>query len=442
MKYANIIWQNTEIENSTYKSVNIGDCLQFLIIEYIYKRMNIDSHEIVRLSMKDIRGYKGEKLILPLNWSLFDINFMDENKINISNDIIPVFCAMTIESHTYKEDYLNEYNIRFLKKYEPIGCRDYKTYSALKKVGIKAYLNGCLTSIFSSRSKEGKHDKILLVDAPLELYSYIPNEMIKGAISLTQQYYYKNDISAYSIMENVKQQYKFYCDEAKLVITSRLHVASPCMAMGIPVIFVKDSIDARFSWINIYLKLYSRNEFQNIDWNPGRIEFEENKSMILELVCKRIRGERIKEDEYLRVHNLYKKCGNNNISFQTTVHSNFSKIIDFFKEEKYDSGSEFNYGIWGLGAAAENFYNFMEKNYPKATLVTALDTYKSAIFHGVKSETPDKYIRNKSEIMFVLTVQASNIAKDILLKKGFNTSEFVCSGDQFIQQNCLRFDKN
>lgn len=440
MKYANLIWQNTEIKDSNYKSVNIGDCLQFLIIEYIYKKMNISTQEILRLSMKDIKNYSGEKLILPLNWSLFDINFMDENKINISADIIPVFCSMTIESHTYKDDYLNEYNIHFLKKYEPIGCRDYKTYTALRKVGIEAYLNGCLTSIFPQRSVGRKPDKILLVDAPLELYPYIPQDLIKEAISLTQQYYYKDDVSNETIMKNVKRQYQFYGEEAKLVITSRLHVASPCMAMGIPVIFVKNSIDARFSWIDTYLKLYGRNEFESIEWNPKTIEFGENKNIILELVCKRIRGELIKKDEYLKVHNLYRRCEQNNISFQASVHSNFNKIIEFFKAEKYNSNSEFNYGIWGLGTAAEKFYEFMSVNYPKAVLVAVLDMYRQAVFHGIKSETPDEYTRKKDEIMLVLTVQASNAATDLLLKKGFRNSEFVCSGEQFIQQKCLRFD--
>lgn len=442
MRYANITWQNTELEDSNYKSVNIGDCLQFLIIEYIYKKMKIPSDEVVRLPIKDIKNYRGEKLILPLNWSLFDINFMVENKINISDDIMPVFCAMTIESHTYKKDYFNEYNINYLKRYEPIGCRDYKTYVTLKNMGIKAYLSGCLTSVFPQRTIEGRPDKILLVDAPLEIYPYIPNEIIKEAISLTQQYYYRNDISNDNIMENVKRQYRFYSETAKLIITSRLHVASPCMAMGIPVIFVKNRIDARFSWINTYLKLYSRNEFESIDWNPKVIEFEENKNVILQLVSKRIRREQIQDDEYFKVHDLYKKCGQNNISFQTTVHSNFNKIVDFFKAKKYDLDSEFNYGIWGLGIAAEKFYKFMKENYPKAVLVAVLDTYRQAVFHGVKSEIPDEYTRKKDEIIFVLTVQAANVAMDTLLKKGFRHSEFVCSGDQFIQQNCLRFDKN
>ncbi len=441
MRYANITWQNTEMPDSRYKAVNIGDCLQFLVIEYIYTKLNISLSEIVKLSMKDVKNYRGEKLVLPLNWSLFDINFMDGNRICISDDITPIFCAMTIESYTYKEDYINEYNINYLKKYEPIGCRDYKTYATLKNVGIRAYLNGCLTSIFPYRNVKAKADKILLVDTPAELYPYIPSGVIKDAISLTQQYYYKNDVSCDEIMENVIKQYRFYRDEAKLVITSRLHVASPCMAMGIPVIFAKNSIDARFSWINTYLKLYNRNEFEYIDWNPNAVEYEENKKVILELICKRIRGEYVKEDEYLKVHNIYNTSEQDYTSFQTTVHSNFYKIMDFFDKRKYDSSSIFSYGIWGLGTAAENFYEFMRKTYPNAILVTVLDTYKQAVFHGVKSVTPNEYARKKGEIMFVLPVQASNIATNILLKKGFKYSEFVCAGDQFIQQNSIRFDE-
>lgn len=46
--------------------------------------------------------------------------------------------------------------------------------------------------------------------------------------------------------EEVYKVYKEYRRQATLIITSRVHVALPCMAMGIPVIFAKNEYSYRF----------------------------------------------------------------------------------------------------------------------------------------------------------------------------------------------------
>jgi len=54
---------------------------------------------------------------------------------------------------------------------------------------------------------------------------------------------------------------------ASLVITSRLHSALPCLAIGTPVIFVpKNPHDPRLEGYSEYLKIYSVDEFQQINW--------------------------------------------------------------------------------------------------------------------------------------------------------------------------------
>ncbi|MHB9292886.1 hypothetical protein Holit_01999 [Hollandina sp. SP2] len=40
---------------------------------------------------------------------------------------------------------LSPAGIKYLKKHEPIGCRDYGTVKLLGKYGINAYFSGCLT---------------------------------------------------------------------------------------------------------------------------------------------------------------------------------------------------------------------------------------------------------------------------------------------------------
>jgi polysaccharide pyruvyl transferase WcaK-like protein len=51
---------------------------------------------------------------------------------------------------------------------------------------------------------------------------------------------------------------------ARLVITSRLHGALPCLALGTPVIFVHRDLDSpRFSGLLDYLRAYSVEEFKH-----------------------------------------------------------------------------------------------------------------------------------------------------------------------------------
>ena len=189
---------------------------------------------------------------------------MKNEYFNISKDIIPVFLAMTIESGGFKEEYVNNHNMNYLKQYEPIGCRDAKTRDMLLKHGVKAYLNGCLTAVTKKRKCCGT--KILLVDVPMEVEKYLPKWNNEVEI-YSQQKYFDNSFSIDDIRKLVDERYDYYFNEAKLVVTSRLHVASPCMAVGIPVVFTKNVVDARFPWLETYIPLYSKDSYGEIDWN-------------------------------------------------------------------------------------------------------------------------------------------------------------------------------
>lgn len=434
MKYANIIWHNTEIPNSEYRTVNIGDTLQFLAIDYIYQLAGIQKDEIVYLTLSDLKTYKGEKLLLPLNWALFDLNYMDGIRIAISEDVEPLFLAVTIESYNHKDDFFNEENIEYLKKYEPVGCRDYITYKKLMEYGINSYVNGCNTSLFPTREKNASQNKVLLIDAPIEMEKYIPREIFDSAESMTQQYYCSQKVNYEKIRNQVIKQYKYIVDNASLVITSRLHIASPCLAMGIPVIFVKDKVDNRFSWINKHLKLYNGNDYNKIDWNPGIVDIEIYKTKIKDIVVKRILRETVSQEEYHELHQMYSLKVEDDLKYQNTIQSNFDKI-DKFLSERFSLESDFSYVIWGMGKAAHNFYTMMQAAYPKAHLSGAIDAYKKGDFQGLEIVSPDQYQYKDGEYIFVLPVGASNVAADILIKKGICSDNFICAGDVFIKKN-------
>lgn len=431
MKLANLYWMNTEI-NEKIRAVNFGDILQFKIIDELYHDFFPDC-DVVKLALSDVSAYAGEKLVLPLNWSLFDVNYMKGSYINISRDIIPVFLAMTIESGGFKDEYVNEYNMNFLRKYEPIGCRDAKTRDLLLDYGVKAYLNGCLTAVAKRRKCCGK--KILFIDVPVEVKEYLPhwNDEIEF---FTQQQYFDDSYSIDDIRKCVDERYEYYFSEAKLVITSRLHVVSPCMAAGIPVVFTKNVVDARFPWLETYIPLYSQQCYDKIYWTPTVVNYEDNKKKIIEFVVKRIKkyfDDSITMEDPNEIDSLFKKTTGEYPSFKSTVHNNFAKIKKYMNT-RYKNDSSFCYGIWGIGAAAETLFNYMTDEYPLAKFVSAIDMYKDGSFHGVKIVKPDDFERKFGEMIFVVPVQASNMAGEVLAMKGFTLEEYVCAGDVFINK--------
>ena len=436
MKFANLYWQNTEVRNSKMVPINIGDNLQFMTIDYLYSNFLSNNYPLVKLQMKELKNYQGEALVLPMNWSLFDANYMDGNKISISEDIVPVFLGATIESASYKEDYFNDYNILYLKRFEPIGCRDEYTFQTLCKYHIHAYLNGCMTAFLPKREKNEGQNKIFLVDAPIELQEYIPDSLKERSEVLTQQYYCSKDVEIVQILDAIKKQYLRYANEAALVITSRLHVTSPCIAMGIPVIFAKNQIDARFGWLDNYIPLYDRYTYDKIDWNPQPVEYEKVKKLIISNAINRITDVYQKYTVAQEVSEIYMSRDEKKyVNFQSTIYENFEKAY-FFLENNFKTTDTFLYSIWGANAAAEKFYKYMCTKYPNAQLKNIIDSYKETEFHGRKTIKPETFIREENEFIFVLPVKASNDAERVFAQKGIERKYYVCCGDQFIN-----FDK-
>lgn len=431
MKFGNLARQNTNGSDTTITVVNIGDDLQLMIIDYLYSQLQVNTSDVVKLELRELKDYQGEDVILPLNWSLFDSFFMNGDRIAISDKIIPVFLSMTIQTTFYKETLFNKYNIEYLKRYEPIGCRDAYTMNMLRKYHIRAYLNGCLTSVFPKRQNLNQN-KVFFVDVPVELLPYIPDELEGNYETMTQQYYFVQGTPIETILDAVKAQYRKYADEARLVVTSRLHVASPCMAMGIPVIFVKNQIDARFGWLDKYLPLYNREHYGQIDWNPNPIEYEDTKELLIHNAIERILGVYETYARARAVEAVYENREKREyINFQQTIYNNFEKAI-YFLQDNYSREDKFLYSIWGINNAAENFYAFMNREYPNAQLKSVIDKYKTTEFHGIPTMKPDDYIREDNEIIFVLPVKASNEASSVFAKKGIDSKYYVCCGEQFI----------
>lgn len=273
--------------------INIGDYIQAVAA----KQFIGDKYIFIERETQ-LRKYAGESVKIIMNgW------FMDNpDEFPPSDKIIPLFVAFHINKLGLP-GLVRKECIEYYKKYEPIGCRDTNTVKILKEKGVNAYFSGCLTLTlglkYKSKEKDDKYYfvdpfflKINLFKHPLLLirtiYSLIrkwkiikeinkkdgnnllmsglfysiysraftDNVMLKSEF-INQYNYdiqkkYRNDDEKLKYAENLIQKYS----KAKMVITSRIHCALPCLGLETPVVFITyNGIgDDRLSGLNEFFK--------------------------------------------------------------------------------------------------------------------------------------------------------------------------------------------
>lgn len=253
MKYGLLEYE----ENTQF--FNVGDNIQSLAAKQFLPQVD----EFV--NREKLGDYKGEKIKMILN------GWFTHNAANWvpSENIQPLFVSFHM-NNTAAPLMLSEKGIAYLQKYQPIGCRDQYTVDTLVKNGIDAYFTGCLTLTLDSYKVDDveRNDKIYIVD-PLygyttprkirrnyktflrsiqsskifelgkrkkHLKSIVSQDVLDSAIYVNQE----PPANMYNCEEKFAMAEKLLNDyaRAKLVITSRIHCALPCLAMGTPVIFI------------------------------------------------------------------------------------------------------------------------------------------------------------------------------------------------------------
>lgn len=184
----------------------------------------------------------------------------------------------------------------YLKQYEPIGTRDSGTAEFLNALGIKAEVTYCMSLTFPRREKEPANGRVIRVDA----YGIdVPNVLRRGSIHFSHIVAGVKDATKLNYAHDLIE---FYRDNARLVITTRLHCALPCIAMGVPVVFFGDPTDFRTSIVRdvggiVYNKrLHQRGlvgtlgaVLDPVDWSPKPIDVSAIRQRLLKEVEKRIR---------------------------------------------------------------------------------------------------------------------------------------------------------
>ena len=248
MKYGLMYYKNTD---------NIGDDIQtyaamkFLPhIDYYIDRENLscfvpDKKEYVSLIMNG--WFIHNKLAWPpspyINPLLISMHFK------------------TLKDTDVGDMYLKGLGREFLQKFGPVGTRDDETAKRLEKNKIETYFSGCMTLTIEKFSNIKNKNKIYLVDVSDEVIKKV-KESTRSEFEILTHSLDQKETEKKTINERMKEVEKLLkkYQEAKLVITTRLHAALPCVALGTPVIvlhkevFDEDRLSTFFSFFTNYVE--------------------------------------------------------------------------------------------------------------------------------------------------------------------------------------------
>lgn len=193
-------------------------------------------------------------------------------------NIKPLLISFHIShDHGANEKLFTQQAIDFYKENAPVGCRDYYTLNLFQSKGIDAYYSGCLTLTLQNEFPTlPKGDDVYMVDVLYKIGArshdllgrmkrkwiinkIIPLKIRNKAINLIQDAPKgSSEEEKFVLAESTLKKYA----SAKLVITSRIHCALPCIALNTPVIFIDGGLDeatdtTRLKGIKEYFNSYS-----------------------------------------------------------------------------------------------------------------------------------------------------------------------------------------
>lgn len=299
------------------KRVNLGDYMQTLAVENALKSLNQDIH-LEYFDRDNISNYRpqipgSEKSIVTVMQGFF---WGGEDSFP-NKYIYPVYIGTHLGGFMEYKDHLNHAEKmykRFIRKFptffngRSVGCRDKRTTMFFKTCGIDAYFSRCLTLTLPSRPEQNYSESKVLVAVRAFMEEYIPQKIAKDCIKFNPDV----DVSSYiwngaidfkkssNLINETREVLKFY-SQAKLVITDRIHVAAPCIAMGVPVVIIKfKDDDPRYDIFEGLTKVYSFEDLKKgrIDLDVQPVAIQPLKDMMLAHFDLTIKSIGITENKY------------------------------------------------------------------------------------------------------------------------------------------------
>ena len=406
--------------------INIGDVLQMMALEKIlFEKFNAQKKDIIYLNYYELSHYAGkEYLIVPINLLVmhdeYNIQFL-----SMPSKIIPVFLGIS-----FSDTRLLSEQIEYLKKWQPIGCRDERTMLMLRRYGIEAYVQGCISITYCNKKENKKRNKIFLVDVPIEVEHYIPKELLQKCEIVKQEIYADpNDLPDHSIREYTEKIISKYSNEAEMIITSRFHGAVLGLSLGIPTIVTLEEYTYRFGWLSKFLPIYTKNSFKDIKWDIDATDVCTIQKQMLSVAVERICEVNSKyRNIYMLSEKLERGIDEEDENQQISLSASAIEYID----NTFKVDDKIKFSVWGINKNAEEIFEHLKKKYPEAKLVAAYDMFRKIDFHGIETRYPENF--SEDEIIFVTAYIAAQIAPEIFKKNNIESSHYFLCSRNFIEE--------
>lgn len=228
-------------------TMNLGDDIQsyasaqFLPhIDYLVERENIDSFKS--------EGNEPVGVIMSAWWMWQKWNWPP------AECIVPKLISMHMNNYTIyrkaspiQDEWLEGIGGEYFRANGPIGCRDQTTLDFFTEHGFDCYFSGCITlTLPKQKTTPDAGTYVCLVDLNPKLEA-AAREWLSGSgleirVLSHNCDYRKSDASMeerFAEVERILTQYQ----NAKFVVTRRLHVSLPCLAMETPVLSIVNMND-------------------------------------------------------------------------------------------------------------------------------------------------------------------------------------------------------
>ena len=270
-----IIWRKIFVKYGLifhFDTHNLGDDIQAYAMErflphvdYLIDREHLDSF-YTETGEKVAAFLGGWYMHKPLNWP--PSPFLK---------LLPIsFHLSAVEGKKILT--LMDYGAKWLKKFPRIGCRDKGTLMELKNAKVKGYVSGSFSLTIEPFEDVANHGKIVLTDLSKNVVDFIKKRTINDivivshdntrpllppvVVNFANEHAKEEEIPTSHYPAVLDRAYRGSCyrgnwnfrhalaegllrfyQGASLVITSRLNAALPCLALGTPVLFIKDEAD-------------------------------------------------------------------------------------------------------------------------------------------------------------------------------------------------------
>lgn len=128
----------------------------------------------------------------------------------------------------------------YFRRWGPVGGRDWHTVALLKRHGIPAFWSGCLTLTLTLLQPAPRRENVVYaVDLTDAMFEHLQARSRTPVQRISHLFPTFDSQVKFDLAQELVHRYS----RAKAVVTTRLHCALPCLAIGTPVLFIEAAKD-------------------------------------------------------------------------------------------------------------------------------------------------------------------------------------------------------